>query len=99
MLSDLCAQMALLCYIMMFAAAIKLRYSQPDRHRGFVVPGGNIMMWIVSGAGLVCCALAMLIGFVPPSQIPVGNVYIFEGFLIGGLVLFVLIPWMLAKRH
>lgn len=99
MLSDLCAQMALLCYIMMFAAAIKLRYSQPDRHRGFVVPGGNLMMWIVSGAGLVCCALAMLIGFVPPSQIPVGNVFIFEGFLIGGLVLFVLIPWVLAKRH
>lgn len=99
MLSDLCAQMALLVYIIMFAAAIKLRYSQPDHPRAFKIPGGNIMMWLISGVGLLCCVVAMFIGFVPPSQIPVGNVFFFEAFLVGGLVLFVLIPWILAKKH
>jgi glutamate:GABA antiporter len=99
MLSDLCAQMALLVYIFMFAAAIKLRYSKPDQPRAYTIPGGNIVMWLVAGIGILCCLTAIFIGFVPPSQIPIGNVYIFEAFLIGGLVLFVLIPWLLAKKH
>jgi amino acid transporter len=99
MLSDLSAQMALMVYIIMFAAAIKLRYSKPDHPRGYTIPGGNCVMWLVSGTGIVCCIAAMAVGFIPPSQIPVGNIYLFESFLVGGLVLFVLIPWLLAKKH
>lgn len=99
MLSDLSAQMALMVYVIMFAAAIKLRYSKPDHPRGYTIPGGNIVMWLISGIGIVCCVAAMVVGFIPPSQIPMKNVFFFEGFLIGGLVLFVLIPWLLAKRH
>ncbi len=98
-LSDLSALMALLVYIIMFSAAIKLRYRKSDHPRGYVIPGGNKMMWLVSVTGILCCAGAMVIGFAPPSQIPVGNVFIFESFLIGGLILFALIPWLLAKRH
>jgi glutamate:GABA antiporter len=98
-LSDLSAQLALLVYVFMFAAAIKLRYSKPDHPRAFTIPGGKPMMWIVSGTGILCCLVAMLIGFVPPSQIPVGKVMYFEAFLVGGIVLFVLIPWLLAKKH
>jgi glutamate:GABA antiporter len=99
MLSDLSAQMALLVYIIMFSAAIKLRYSHPDHPRGYTIPGGNIVMWLVSGIGILCCIAAMIVGFIPPSQIPVGNIYLFESFLIGGLILFVLVPWLLSKRH
>ncbi|WP_454783772.1 APC family permease [Legionella sp. WA2024007413] len=99
MLSDLCAQMALLVYVFMFAAAIKLRYSKPNLNRGYTVPGGNMVMWLLCIIGILCCLTAIVIGFVPPTQIPVGNVFIFESFLIGGLLLFVLIPWFLAKRH
>lgn len=99
MLSDLSAQMALLVYIIMFAAAIKLRYSKPDQPRGYTIPGGNKVMWFIAGLGTLCCISAMLVGFAPPSQIPIGNVFVFESFLVGGLVLFVLIPWFCAKKH
>jgi len=99
LLSDLSAQMALLVYIIMFAAAIKLRYSKPDHPRGYTIPGGNAVMWLVAGTGILCCIFAMIAGFVPPSQIPVGNIIFFESFLIGGLILFVLIPWIFAKKH
>lgn len=98
-LSDLSAQMALLVYVFMFAAAIKLRYTDPDRPRAYRVPGGNAMMWLVSLSGIFCCLLAMGIGFVPPTQIPIDNIPFFESFLVGGLVLFVVIPWFLAKKH
>lgn len=98
-LSDLCAQMALMVYIIMFATAIKLRYSHPDQPRGYKIPGGNKVMWLVSGIGILCCLAAMVVGFVPPSQIPIDNLFLFEVFLIGGLALFALIPWCFAKKH
>ncbi|KTD19265.1 Amino acid transporter [Legionella lansingensis] len=98
-LSDLSAQMALLVYVFMFSAAIKLRYSKPDQPRAYKIPGGNLVMWLVAGVGILCCLLAMLIGFVPPTQIPISNVYFFEIFLIGGLFLFVVLPWRYAKKH
>jgi len=98
-LSDLCAQMALLVYIFMFSAAIKLRYSQPDKPRAYKIPGGNVGMWMVAGVGLICCAITILIGFIPPTQIPFKNPYYFQSFLIGGLILFVVIPWVLSKKH
>jgi accessory gene regulator protein AgrB len=56
-------------------------------------------MWIVSGVGLICCLITMLIGFIPPAQIPIDNVYLFESFLIGGILLFVIAPWIFAKKH
>lgn len=98
-LSDLSAQLALIVYLFMFSAAIKLRYSQPDRPRGFRVPGGNWVMWVTGLVGIFSCLFAMAIGFVPPSQIPISNLFFFEGFLIVGIILFVVIPWNLAKRH
>lgn len=98
-LSDMCAQLALLAYIFMFAAAIKLRYSQPDQHRTYRIPGGNWGMWMVAGIGLICCLVTILIGFVPPTQIPIDNVAFFESFLVGGMLIFVLVPWCLAKRN
>lgn len=98
-LSDLCAQMALLVYVFMFSAAIRLRYTRPDQPRAYKIPGGNFGMWLVAGIGILCCVMTILVGFVPPTQIPIENVVYFEGFLIGGLVLFVLVPWLLAKRN
>ena len=99
LLSDMCAQMALMVYVIMFAAAIKLRYSHPNQPRGYKIPGGNKVMWLIGCIGILCCSTAMLIGFVPPSQIPINNIMLFELCLIGGLVLFVVVPWFCAKNH
>ena len=98
-LSDMCGQLALLVYVFMFAAAIKLRYSQPNQARTYKIPGGKLGMWCVAGIGIFCCIATILLGFIPPTQIPIQNVRFFETCLIGGMVLFVLIPWFLAKRH
>ena len=90
LLSALCSQMALLVYVFMFSAAIKLRYSQPHQARAYKIPGGNMGMWIVAGCGLLCCLLTILIGFVPPTQIPIEHTAYFQSFLAAGLFIFVL---------
>ena len=47
LLMSLAAELYLTMYIMMFAAAIRLRYTQPDVHRAYRVPGPNAVMWFV----------------------------------------------------
>lgn len=99
MLSDLCAQLALLVYIFMFGAAIKLRYSRPDQRGAYRIPGGRLGVWLVAGIGLICCSMTIVLGFVPPAQIPIEHTMLFEGCLITGFLLFVLLPLMLTKKN
>lgn len=99
LLSDLCAQIALLAYVFMFAAAIKLRYSKPNHRGAYRIPGNNLVMGIVAGTGILCCTLTMFMGFIPPKNIPISNLWFFEALLIGGSVIFVVVPWLLSKKH
>lgn len=99
LLSDLSAQMALMVYVMMFAAAIKLRFKHKDKHRPFRVPGNNIVLIIIASLGLISCLTAILIGFIPPAQIPINHIWRFEIFLVGSLIICTFMPWyILTKR-
>lgn len=98
-LTILCAQMALLVYVFMFAAAIVLRYKEPNRPRPYRIPGGNVGMWVLASMGLFCCIFAIIIGFIPPNDIPIKNLAFFEGCLVIGMIVFAVIPWLLSKKN
>jgi amino acid transporter len=98
-LTVMCAQMALMVYVFMFAAAIKLRRLKTHQPGAYQVPGGMIGLWLCAGTGLLCCLFAIFIGFIPPTQIPIKSVPLFEAILISGLLLFVVIPWFVSKRN
>ena len=70
--------LALLVYIAMFPAAIVLRYKYPDRPRAFLIPGGKIGLWVTCSLGAIISLLGVVIGFFPPSQVPVGNLMTYE---------------------
>jgi amino acid transporter len=84
-LSVITAQLALIVYIVLFAAALKLHYHKPDVPRHFRVPGKRKGMWIVCVTGALCCFAVILFGFLPPSQVPVGNVFLYELALLAGI--------------
>ena len=65
--------------------------------RTFKVPFGNFGMWIVCGAGIIASLFTVLIGFVPPAQVAVGNIKFYEAFLILGFVGFYLMPLLIYK--
>src|SRR5690606_6043846 len=47
MLTAMTAQVIVVMYVLIFAALIKLRYSQPDTERAYRIPGGRIGVWVV----------------------------------------------------
>ena len=59
-------------YIMMFSAAIRLRYTHPEVPRAYKIPGGNLGMWIISSIGALCATACLIIGFIPPTPDPLG---------------------------
>jgi len=94
-LSNLTAQLALLFYILLFAAAIRLRYTHPNKVRSFRIPGGKIGVWVVCGTGILTCIGAIILGFLPPSQVELGNIFKYEAILILGIIICCLPPFFL----
>jgi amino acid transporter len=89
LISTVTISLYIVMYLFMYAAAIRLRYTQPDLPRAFRIPGGNAGMWLVAGIGFLAVAFALLVSFFPPSQLPVGNPTIYVGLVAAGLVVFV----------
>jgi putative glutamate/gamma-aminobutyrate antiporter len=96
-LSAISAQLYLIMYVLMFLAAIKLRYSHPDVPRTYRIPYHMPGIWIVGTMGALSSVFAFLIGFVPPGQLQVGNLFFYEGFLIIGIFLMSLIPYLIYR--
>lgn len=93
-LTVLVAQLYLLMYILMLAAALRLRYSQPNVERPYRVPGGKIGMWLICGTGIAGSTFALLIGYLPPAQIKIGNPVFYTGFLIAGSIVSCAMPFI-----
>jgi glutamate:GABA antiporter len=97
-LSNLTAQLALLFYILFFAAAIRLRYKHAHVKRAYTIPGNNLGMWIVSSVGIITCISAIILGMIPPTQIAVGNIVFYEAILVLGMMVFCGMPFLLHPK-
>ena len=98
-LSVITAQLALLVYIALFAAAIKLYYNKPHVPRSFRIPGKKIGTWIVCGLGAFSCVAVILCGFLPPAQVPFQSIFFYELILIASMAVCCLIPLYLMKKR
>ena len=96
-LSDLTGQLALLYYVILFAALIKLRHKKGAREKGFIIPGGKFGLWATGIVGIATCIFAIGVGFIPPSNIPVGG-WTYWALLGGGMLIFAVVPWIFAKK-
>ena len=90
LLSVMTAQLAVLFYIFLFLAALRLRYKEARQSRVYRIPGGKWGIWIVTGLGLLACVMTFILGFFPPAVIVVDNLVKFDMILLGGLLLFCL---------
>lgn len=91
----LAALLYMLMYILMFVAAIILRYKFPNVPRHYKVPYGNAGMWAISILGIIGSAFGVVISFFPPSQIDTGSLIILEVFLVGATLIFCIAPLLI----
>jgi putative glutamate/gamma-aminobutyrate antiporter len=98
-LSQLAVIIYLFMYLIMYVAAIRLRYAQPDMPRPFKIPGGNIGMWIVGIVGLLGALIALVFSFIPPAQIKTGSPVIYIGSLLVGSIIFLAVPLLIYAFH
>jgi putative glutamate/gamma-aminobutyrate antiporter len=92
-LSQLTVLLYLIMYLLMFAAAIYLRYTMKKVNRPFRIGSkGNALMWIVGGMGFLGSLLAFILSFIPPGQIAVGSKTMWYAVLVIGCITVVVIP-------
>lgn len=91
-LSAMTSQLALLFYLFLFTSAICLRYKESGVRRVFRIPGGNWGMWIVGSLGILSSLATFAFGFLPPPGVQIGSLLRFELILIGGTLIFCLLP-------
>ena len=56
------------------------------------MPGGNFGMWCVGGLGAIACVFAIVVGFFPPTDMKMGSIAFYEGFLGTGMLLMCAAP-------
>ncbi|MCB2191821.1 MAG: amino acid permease [Deltaproteobacteria bacterium] len=95
LLSAITITLYLVMYILMYTAAIRLRFTQPDLPRSYKVPGGTFGMIFLAGIGLLGVTFALVVGFFPPSNLPVGNPALYVGLVAAGMVVFVGLPLLI----
>ena len=91
-LSQLTILLYLIMYMLMFAAAIVLRYKMKDTPRPFRLGKGNALMWFLGALGFLGSLLAFVLSFIPPGQIATGSNTVWYSVLIAGCVIMVVIP-------
>ena len=90
------SQMATIIYLVMviiiYAAFIRLRRTQPNKTRGYKVPGGDFGKWVVCGLGIVGALLALVLSYLPPSQIATGSPAMYVGIIVVGVGIIIALP-------
>lgn len=93
-LTALAAQLYMLMYFLMFAAGIKLAFTQPYRERGFRIPGGRNGMVFVAGCGMIGVLTTIGVSFIPPDTVYIGSTFFYEAILVVGLIIMCIPPFI-----
>ena len=100
LLIALTSQFTVLMFIMIFASAIRLRYTDRQREGLYTIPGGNIIIWVLGLCGILACSVGFILGLFPADISEVATsipVYV-SGMLIGDAIIIAIpILWIVMK--
>lgn len=91
-LSQMSTILYLILCVMIYAAFMRLRHTQPDKPRGFKIPGGKFVEWLIGIVGIVGVVFASVISFFPPSQINTGSPVTYVAIIVIGVLVFFFLP-------
>ncbi len=101
MLLALTTTVYIVMYLLMYLAAIKLRYSRANVKRAFKIPGGKVGMWAISGWGIVSMIIIFVLALLPPTQANVEAISLvaFEALMIVGTIGVVAVPQVIYWKR
>ena len=88
LLTDLSTELYVLMYMLMFVSAFFIYDKERRKTAYFSIPGGRAGFSAVCVLGLIGCAIAFTVGFIPPQTIDVGSALHYELYFAGGLIVF-----------
>ena len=98
-MSQMATVIYLILVLMIYFAFIRLRRTQPLKRRGYRVPGGKFGEIVVCGVGILGALVAMILSFIPPSQINTGSPVVYVLIILIGALVFFSVPLIVyAKR-
>lgn len=98
-LSQMSTILYLIMAIIIYAAFVRLRHTEPNVKRGFRVPGGSFVKWLIGIVGIVGAILATIISFFPPSQINTGSPVVYIVILVIGCAVLLAVPFIVYDRR
>jgi amino acid transporter len=99
LLTDLSTQLYMVMYVILFAAALVLKYKKHAEKRPFAVPFKKPGMWVACSLGIIGCIITLIVGFIPPSDINVGTPMHYEFTFCLGMVALILPAIMFIGVH
>jgi amino acid transporter len=95
LLSALTVAVYIIMYLMMYLAAIVLRKTQPNMERPYKAPA----LTLLAGIGILAALFALVLSFVPPAQLPIGNPVSYIAIVAIGTIGFFIIPLIIAEKR
>jgi glutamate:GABA antiporter len=88
LLTALSTQLYVLMYIIMFAAALVIKYKNKMSSANHIIPGGKGGLFLVCALGFIGCFITLFIGFIPPESLNIGSALHYEiSFCVGLLAM------------
>lgn len=97
-LTALAAQFTVVQYGLVFAAGLRLRYTQAKTKRPYKVPFGKIGIWTITILGILSCLFGFWIVFVPPAELQIGDRTEYQIMLAVSFIVLALLPLFLAAH-
>ena len=98
-MSQMATVIYLILVLMIYFAFIRLRRTQPQKPRGFRVPGGKFGEIVVAGIGILGAFVAMILSFFPPSQINTGSPLVYVLIIFCGALIFFCVPLIVFSKR
>ncbi|WP_217939002.1 putative glutamine/gamma-aminobutyrate antiporter GadC [Duncaniella muris] len=98
-MSQMATVIYLILVLMIYFAFIRLRHTQPQKQRGFRIPGGKLGEVVVAGIGILGAVVAMVLSFFPPSQINTGSPVVYVLIIFCGALLFFCVPLIVFSKR
>lgn len=98
-MSQMATVIYLILVLMIYFAFFRLRHTQPQKVRGFRIPGGRFGEYLIGGIGVLGAFIAMILSFFPPSQINTGNPVVYVLIILVGAVVFFCLPLVVFARR